>query len=151
MNTHIQVFKNKSKHSRLYLIICLAFILTGIIGLFLSFVLQMAFIPLLNEASYFVFIFNGMISFFIVWDSMKKAKYFVAWNEYEVWFLLPKSAQTESIKIENIKSVEMKQSEIIIELHNHEKKYFNLNYFFYPERKMIIDFFEGIKKQSIQF
>ena len=146
MNTYIQVFKNKSKHSRLFLMLCLGFVLIGIIGLFMSFVLKMSFISLLNEASYFVLIFNGTISFWIVWDSMRKAKYFVAWNSREISYLLPKSDKTEVIIIENIKSVVINRSEIIIGLNNGETRHFNLNYFFFPERKTIIDFFEGLKK-----
>lgn len=106
----------------------------------------MSFIPLLNEASYFVLVFNGIISFWIVWDSIKKAKYFVAWNDDEISYLLPKSDKTELIKIENIKSVGRNQSEIIIKLDNSETKHFNLNHFFYPERKTIINFFEKIEK-----
>ncbi len=146
MNTYIQVFKNKSKNSRLFLILCLGFMLIGTIGLFLSFVLNMSFIPLLNEASYFVLLFNGFISFWIVLDSIKKAKYFVAWNNREISYLLPKSEKTELINIDNIKSVDINRSEIIIQLNNSETKHFNLNYFFFPERKTIINFFEEIKK-----
>lgn len=146
MNTYIQVFKNKSKHSRLFLIICIGFIMIGITGLIISFAFKMSFIPLLNEASYFVLIFNGIISFLIVWDSIKKAKYFVTWNDDELSYLLPKSDKTELIKFKSIKSVARNRSEIIINLDNSETKHFNLNYFFYPERKKIIDFFEEIKE-----
>lgn len=146
MNTYIQVFKNKSKHSRLFLILCIGFIMIGITGLIISFAFKMSFIPLLNEASYFVLIFNGIISFWIVWDSIKKAKYFVTWNDYELSYLLPKSDKSELIKFKSIKSVARNRSEIIIKLDNSETKHFNLNYFFYPERKIIIDFFEEIKK-----
>lgn len=146
MSTYIQVFKNKSKHSRLFLILCIGLILIGITGLITSYAFNMSFIPLLNEASYFVLVFNGIISFWIVWDSIKKAKYFVAWNDDEISYLLPKSDKTELIKIENIKSVGRNQSEIIIKLDNSETKHFNLNHFFYPERKTIINFFEKIEK-----
>ena len=118
----------------------------GITGLITSYAFNMSFIPLLNEASYFVLVFNGIISFWIVWDSIKKAKYFVAWNDDEISYLLPKSDKTELIKIENIKSVGRNQSEIIIKLDNSETKHFNLNHFFYPERKTIINFFEKIEK-----
>ncbi|MFO7658009.1 MAG: hypothetical protein R6W78_13180 [Bacteroidales bacterium] len=145
MNTHLQVFKNKS-HSRLFLMLCLGFMLIGTIGLFMSFMLKMSFIPLLDEACYFVLLFNGLISFWIVWDSMKKSKYFVAWNNREISYLLPKSEKTEVIIIENIKSIDIFRSEIIIGLNNSETKHFNLNYFFFPERKTIIDFFEELKK-----
>lgn len=146
MSTHIKVYKNMSKHSRLYLILCLGFMFLGIIGLFMSFVLKVSFIPFLNEASYFVLLFNGLISFWMVRDRIKKAKYFVAWNNREISYLLPKSDITEVIIIDNIKSVDINRSEIIITLNNGETKHFNFNYFFFPERKTIIDFFDGLKK-----
>ncbi|MGF1584784.1 MAG: hypothetical protein ACFCUM_05650 [Bacteroidales bacterium] len=108
----------------------------------------MSFIPYLNEASYFVLIFNGIISFLIVWDSIRKAKYFVAWNDDELSYLLPKSDKPELIKFISIKSVARNRNEIIIKLDNSETKHFNLNHFFYPERKTIINFFEEIKKMT---
>jgi hypothetical protein len=148
MNTYIQLYKNKSKHSRLFLLLCLVFIMVGITGLILSFAFRISFIPYLNEASYFVLIFNGIISFLIVWDSIRKAKYFVTWNDDELSYLLPKSDKTELIKFISIKSVARNRNEIIIKLDNSETKHFNLNYFFYPERKTLINLFEKIKKMT---
>jgi len=148
MSTFIQVYRNQSKHSRLYLVLCLGFILLGIVGLLLFFISEKPLIPLFNEASYFVLIFNGAISLWIVWSSMKRAKYFVAWNDSEISYLLPKAEKTVFIPIENIKSIDIKGSEIIIGLKNNETRYFNLNYFFFPERKTITDFFEKLKEAN---
>ena len=148
MNIYIQVFKSKSRYSRLFLVLCLLFILLGVIGLIISFMTRKQLIPLLNDGAFFSLIFSSSISFWFVWDSMKKAKYFVAWNDIEISYLLPKSNETEVIVIESIKSVDINRSEIIIGLNNGETKHFNLNYFFFPERKTIIDFFEGLKKMT---
>jgi hypothetical protein len=121
--------------------------MTGITGLIITFLLKRPFIPFLNEAGYFVLIFNGIISFLIVWDSIRKAKYFVSWNDCELSYLLPKSEKPELIKFESIRSIARNRSEIIIELDNGEAKHFNLNYFFYPERMAIINFFGEIAKK----
>lgn len=145
MNTYIQVFKSKSKYSKLYLKICIGFMLIGIIGLCMSVILELPFIPFLNEAGYFVLLFNGLISYWIVWDSMKKEKYFIAWNPNEINYLLPKADTTETIVIESIKTVDLNPDEVTIGLKNGETKRINLNYFFFPERKTIIDFFEGMR------
>ncbi len=146
MNTYIQVFKNKSRYSRLFLVLCLLFILLGVIGLVVSFATRKQFMPLLNDGAFFSLTFSSSISFWFVWDSMKKAKYFVAWNDIEISYLLPKSGETEVIVIESIKTVDIHRGEIIIGLNNGETKHFNLNYFFFPERKTIVDFFEGLKQ-----
>jgi hypothetical protein len=145
MSTYIQVYKNRSKYSKLYLILCLLFMSAGALGLILDFIFNISLIPVINNASYFILISNGATSFWIVWDSMKKSKYFVTWNESEINYLLPKSDHTESIKIENIQSISINRSEINIELNNNHKKHFNLNHFFFPERKQIVGFFEGLK------
>jgi hypothetical protein len=146
MSTYIQVFKNKSKHSKIFLLLCLGFIMTGITGLIITFLFKKPFIPFLNESGYFILIFNGIISFLIVLDSIRKAKYFVSWNDNELSYLLPKSEKTELIRFESIRSFTRNRSGIIIELDNGETKHFNLNYFFYPERMAIINFFGEIKK-----
>jgi len=112
----------------------------------MSFLLKMPFIPFLNEAGYFVLLFNGLISYWIVRDSMKKEKYFIAWNSNEINYLLPKTDTTETIVIESVKTVDMNPGEVTIGLSTGETKRINLNYFFFPERKTIIDFFEGLKK-----
>ena len=80
MHTYIQVFKNKSKHTWLYVILFLELILVGLVGIVMTYVFKTSFIPFLNEASYFVLFFNGIITCWIIWDSTKKAKDFVEWN-----------------------------------------------------------------------
>ena len=145
MHTYIQVFKNKSKHTRLYLILFFGLILIGLIGIVMTYVFKTSFIPFLNEAAYFVLFFNGIITCWIIWDSAKKAKYFVEWNNSEINYLLPKSDKTESIKFENIKSIDVNPSDVIITLNNSEIKHFDLSLFFFPERQVIIDFFEENK------
>lgn len=145
MSTYIQVFKSK-RYSKLFLWLCALFILLGVIGLIISFTARKQLIPMLSDAPLFSLIFSSSISFGFVWDSMKKAKYFVAWNSKEISYLLPKSDETEVIVIDNIVSVDINPSEIIIGLNNGETKHFNLNHFFFPERKTITDYFEGLKK-----
>ena len=81
---------------------------------------------------------------------MRKSKYFVSWDDSEINYLLPKSEKTESIRIENINSLKINKSGIVIELKDNEIRHFTLNYFFFPERQMIIDFFEEINKKLKQ-
>ncbi len=105
------------------------------------------FIPLLNEGSYVTLIFYGILFLWIDRNNTKREKYFVSWSDCEINYLLPKSDEAESIKIDDIKSIVINQGEIIIGLKNDEKKHFNLNYFFFPLRQKIIDTFEKIKNR----
>ena len=150
MNTYIQVFKNRSRYSKSFLYICFVFSLVGFTGLLMTYLFKRPFIPFLNESSYFVLLFNGVIWIFMIRDSMKKEKYFVSWNDREIKFLLPKSDKEESIITADIKSLKISRSNIEIGLKNNESRHFNLNYFFYPERQVIIDFFEEINRKLIK-
>lgn len=150
MNTYIQVYKNRSKYSKPFLFICLVFSLIGIAGLLMTYIYNKSLIPFFNESGYFVLLFNGVIWIYILKDSMRKSKYFVSWDDSEINYLLPKSEKTESIRIENINSLKINKSGIVIELKDNEIRHFNLNYFFFPERQMIIDFFEEINKKLKQ-
>lgn len=147
MNTYIQIYKNRSKYSKSFLYICFVFCLAGITGLLMTYLFKRPFIPFLNESSYFVLLFNGVIWILMIRDSLKKAKYFVSWSDSEINFLLPKSDKVESIRIDSIKSLKINRSNIEIGLKNNESRHFNLNYFFYPERQVIIDFFYDINRK----
>jgi len=147
MGTYITLYKPRSKYTTLYLVICLAISLVGAVGLVMALVWDKALIPMFNEGSYIVLLGNGMGSFFIVRDSAKKAKYYVAWNEEEITFLLPKSKQPETIKLDDITSVEMGSTKILIGLRDNTVKEFGVFYFFYPERQRVKDFFEGLNEK----
>jgi hypothetical protein len=126
------------------------FCLVGIAGLLMVYLFKRPFIPFLTESSYFVLLFNGVIWIFMIRDSMKKEKYFVSWSDSEINFLLPKSDKEVSVRIDNIKSLKISRSNIEIGLINNESRHFNLNYFFFPERQVIIDFFEDINRNLIK-
>jgi hypothetical protein len=126
MQTYIQVFKTKSRYANFFQILFLALSASGLVGLVLSFVFRKSFIPTLNDASYFVLLFNGLISYLLVWDSMKKSKFFVSWNDHEITYILPKSKQTEQIPIADIKALQIKNNEVVVELVNNETKLINM-------------------------
>ena len=147
-STFIQVFKSKTKYSRLYLGICLGLVVLGVAGLVFSLISQRQLLPLLNHGAYFALIFNGIISFLMVRDSLRKARYFVSWNQHEICYLLPKNKEPEVIRLADVSSVEISQGKVSIGLRSGENKLFKLNYFFFPERKTLIDFFEALKRES---
>lgn len=146
MHTHIQVYKNKWKHTRLYLIGFGVLILFGFIGLVMAYAFNTSFIPALDTSNYIFLTLYAMMSYGIVWNSTKKTKYFVEWDNHTIKYLLPGSNKTESIPIKNIKSIDEDQIDIVIQLNNNETKRFNFTCFFFPERQAIIDFFEEIKE-----
>ena len=57
---------------------------------------------------------------------------------------MPKTNKAEHIKIPEIDSVTIQDSKVRIEMQNSEIKFFNLNYFYFPDRQQIIEYFEKI-------
>jgi hypothetical protein len=147
MSTYINVYKPRSKYTTLYLAICLVFCAVGAAGLVLDLAFDWSLIPTANFGTYIPLLGNGLISFFIVYDSGRKAKYFVAWDDGDISYLLPKSKTPEAIKIADITSVTFSRTHVLIGLRDNTQKEFNLSCFFFPDRKRIVDFFESIDQK----
>lgn len=98
--------------------------------------------------NYVALAFQGVVAWGVGLYSIGNEKYFVEWDDEVIRWWLPRRKEIETIRIEDIRSVKKDSKKIIVELEN-TKKDFNLNFFFYPERKMIVDKFEDIR-QSIE-
>lgn len=144
--THLQVYKVNSVFYKVFLILCVILILFGLFGIISILIFKNQFIPSLRSWNYILPLFQGLLGIGIGLNALKSKKHFVSWNEREISFLLPKKKELELIKIQEIISVEKRNHLILIELNSHDKKQFNLNHFYFPERKKIIDLFEEIKQ-----
>ncbi len=147
MINYISVYKDKTKHSKAYLIFSSGLIFLGVSGLLFMYLLNTRLLPYINAGGYIAMIFNGIISTFIINYGVKKSKYFISWDEKVISFYLPDSAETKIVKLNDIMSVDFANNNIIIiRLINHEIVTFNINFFFFPERKTITDMFERLKE-----
>jgi hypothetical protein len=144
MKTHLKVYKTNSKYNNIYLALCVAISIVGISGIVMMLFREEPIVSFLNEANYILLLFHGVLGMWFIWKNNINRKYFVAWNDHEISYLLPKSKITETIKIKDIKSLNKTIGKVDIELINGETKRFSLNSFFFPERRKINDFFEEI-------
>jgi hypothetical protein len=140
---HIQVYKTNPQYNNIYLALYLLLCCTGLAGIVAMFFLGKTFASFFNEASYFLLLFNGLLGIFIIQKNKFNRKYFVAWDDHEISYHLPKSKTPETIKIEDIKSINKSIGKVDIALWNGGIKQFNLNHFFFPERKIICEYFEN--------
>jgi altronate dehydratase len=144
--THLQVYKVNSIFVKVLLTLSVILILFGLFGVLSFLFFKNLLIPSLNIWNYVTPLFQGLIFIGIGCNTLKSKKYFVSWNDREISYLLPKNKELELIKIQEIIAIGKRNHLIMIELNNHDKKQFNLNHFYFPERKKIIDLFEEIKQ-----
>jgi hypothetical protein len=89
--------------------------------------------------------FQGAIGVFIARNNLENIKYFVSWDENELNYHLPNNKEPENIRLTDIRKIEREPQKIRIELKTDEVKYFGFNYFYFPTRTTIFDFFETLK------
>jgi len=78
-------------------------IILGVSGLLFAYLLNTSLLPYVNISGYIAMIFYGIILTYIIIDGVKKSKYFVSWDENEIYFYLPDTDETKVVKlIDNI-------------------------------------------------
>jgi hypothetical protein len=102
------------------------------------------------QTSLFVMLaFQGAIGVFIARNNLENIKYFVSWNDNELNYHLPNNKEPENIRLTDIRKIERKTQKIRIELKNKEVKYFSFNYFYFPTRTTILEFFETMRIKMV--
>ncbi len=91
-----------------------------------------------------IYSLQGIIFFIIGHLTRKNEKYFIEWNNEELRYLFPKNKLVETIKLSEIKGVEIDTLEINIEL-SEGSKTLKLDNIQYKEVRRIKERFEEIK------
>ncbi len=99
----------------------------------------------LYTGNYIFLALQGVVAWVVGLYTIRNEKYFLEWNDEFIRWWLPRRKEIETLRIADIRSVRTDRNKIVVELENTQKN-FNLNFFFYPERKMIADKFEGIRQ-----
>ena len=68
--------------------------------------------------SFVLFTFQGILFIIMGWSYLKSRKYFIEWDDKEIRYLLPYTKKTESVKIDDIRSVNTRLFEIELKLIN---------------------------------
>ena len=98
--------------------------------------------------NYLILSIQGIIAWCLGWKTIQNEKYFVEWDDESIRWWLPKSKEIETIKISEIRSIEIEKFLVRIRL-NDKQKIFSLKFFYYPERNIIQQKFEEIQKSLI--
>ena len=98
--------------------------------------------------NYLTLSLQGVIAWGLGFKTIQNEKYFVEWDDESIRWWLPKNKEIETIKISEIRSIEIEKLLVKIGLDD-KQKIFNLKFFYYPERKTIQQKFEEIQKSLI--
>jgi hypothetical protein len=145
--TRFQVYKINTKGNKTWLILMVIMSIIGLLGISIILISGDPEFLKLEINSYVFLLMQGVLGFFLARNNLKNEKYFVSWNDNEIQYLLPKNKEPEIIRIADIQSVEKTNCEFRITLKNNEIKNFSFNYFYFPTRQAIFDYFETIKNQ----
>ncbi len=146
--TTFKLYRISKKQNIIYLVLTIIMFVVGIVGFILSSVIDVEFF-MSKTTVYIMFAFQGAFGIFIARNNIKAVEYFVSWDNNEIRYQLPDIKTLETIKIEDIKSVEKAPQEIQIKLNNNEIKHFKFVYFYFPKRTTILDYFESLKTQVV--
>ncbi len=142
-----QVYKINSKLMKPYLAFCIVMTVCGAIGLITETGFNYRILNL-QTSVFVVMAMQGAFGVYIVRNNMENIKYFVSWDDKELSYHLPNNSEPVNISFPDIRKIEREPQKIRIELKNNEVKYFSFNYFYFPTRTTILDFFKGLKTRQ---
>jgi len=143
--TRFQVYKVSVKANKIILAFLVAMSVFSLWGTLTILISENPKFLDLSISSYLVFLMQSVLGIFLTWKNFKNEKYFVSWDDNEIQYQLPKDKEPVLIRIEDIQAVEKTDRDFMLTLKNNETKNFSFNYFYFPTRQTIFDFFESVK------
>jgi hypothetical protein len=143
--TRFQVYKINAKGNKTSLILMAIMSIVGLLGILIILFSGNPEFLKLKINSYVLFLLQGLLGIVLVRNTIKNEKYFVSLKDDEIQYLLPKNKELETIRIQDIQSIEKTNRDFRIMLKNNEIKNFSFYYFYFPTRQTIIDYFESLK------
>jgi hypothetical protein len=140
-----QVYKVKSKYIGVSLVLSVAMVVFGFVGILVYLFANEFKMFGLNTSSFVLLFFQGVFGLYISRKAVSDRKYFVSWNDSELSYFMPNNKEPVNIRLSDIWNIERESQKIRIELKTGEVKYFSFTYFYFPTRTTILEFFEGIK------
>lgn len=142
---YIQIYDRNTKGIKVLMWLGVVLVLLGFSAL-IWYVLKREFVIYADNFWQVGFlIFQGIITVFITWNALKSKRYFISWDEDSIRYLLPKDKQSEWIKVNDIQYVSIGKKEVVLSLANNEQKRINLNFFYYPKRSRVLEYFQSLK------
>lgn len=142
---YIQIYDRNTKGIKVLMWLGVVLVLLGFSAL-IWYVLKREFVIYADNFWQVGFlIFQGIITVFITWNALKSKRYFISWDEDSIRYLLPKDKQSEWIRVYDIQYVSIDKKEVVLSLVNNEQKRINLNFFYYPKRSRVLEYFQSLK------
>lgn len=117
----IKVFKTKKGFIKTLIIMGIIFFLIGISLLTYSLITGFKTEFVGGDWNYVMYLSQGILFILMGYQILKDDKYFIEWNDEELRYLLPKNNYTISIKLSEIKAIEIQLFEIKILLPEGDK------------------------------
>jgi len=146
--TRFQVYKINKKGIKYFFVLCTVIAILGLLGIIVLMLSENPKFLKLEISSYFFLLLQGVVGIVISVKNFNSEKYFFSWDDYEIQYQLPKDKEPVLIRVEDIQSVEKTNRDFRITLKNNEIKNFSFNYFYFPTRQTIFDFFESLKNKA---
>lgn len=143
--TRFQVYKINKTANKIFLVLVAllsVFALWGILTILMSDKEKLLGVSI---STYLIFLMQGVLGIVLSLRNFKIEKYFVSWDDSKIQYQLPKDKEPVFIKTEDVQSVEKTNQEFRITLKDNEIKNFSFNYFYFPTRQTIFDYFESLK------
>ena len=114
----IKVYRTNAVWAKFFIVFGAVFSVSGLLFLLRS--LDKGFNPrvLSGDWSSVFFIIQGLLFILMGYSNLRIRKYFIEWDENEINFLLPGIRYTETIKLDEIKSVNIRLFEIELNMTN---------------------------------
>jgi len=146
--TRFQVFKVSETANKIILAFSAAMCVFSLWGILTILISDNQRLFGVSITSYIMFLMQSVLGIFLTWKNFKNEKYFVSWDDSEIKYQLPKDKEPVLIRIEDIQAVEKTDRDFKIKLKNNEIRSFSFNYFYFPTRQTIFDFFESLKSRA---
>ncbi len=143
--TYVNVYKHSRLLMRIFLWTGVAMFIAGISLFLIDYIFTDTDKPGAFTWNYLALAFQGLIAWAVGYKTLANEKYFVEWDDEQIRWWLPRRNNPETINIKDIQSVEIQNLQVVVGL-KQEQKSFNLKFFFFPERKMIMEKFETIRQ-----
>ena len=144
---YLQIFNVKTKGAKVLIVLNFVFIIIGLYGITGLYWFEDRLILPQSMIFYIFIIFISSVQVYMNFKNFKYKQYFISWDENEIRFFVPKSKETEIIKIQNIQSITIDSWRIIIKMKDQREKRFNSNLFFIPKRNTVVEYFKTLKNR----
>lgn len=146
MNEKIMLYPSINRKSLiLFRVVSILFLVLGTAFFLRLVVLGLSFDAFGSRLNYVFLIVQGLVLYFLGFNITKQSRYYFAWDNNSISYLLPDSPNVERISISDIRGIEINLFDVILDVGNQKRKlrFENVGY---STLKKIKEKFESLKE-----